>query len=347
MWSTRATLLLFLLACICSITRGWELSGLTSFTVPVLMWSDKQIFSKSQVTDTVSTTDVEYVLESLLLKNTNKDSKLSTSFTDNAAATELVILFVEPELRTDQVPYIASAYSSSPVGGSFSHLKKAMETAQSSLSIPYTTVSSVSLFDPSLEQLIEAVDGSIFMSSVSGSDLFSSLKQHDDVKSVAFDSLMSTLKSSNVFSNEKTDLVIVAFDKANKDDIDEHDAMIGSLMERISAKGNYVAIYAANKPVANKFIWTFEEHSKAEFQQNVNLYMFEADPANCTDPNCTNPNPNKTTHHRIPNLFPGPFIEALFVSIILVTMLFTGACAIFGLQTPDKWDIPKSKRDIL
>ena len=42
----------------------------------------------------------------------------------------------------------------------------------------------------------------------------------------------------------------------------------------------------------------------------------------------------------------GPFIEALLVCAILITMLFTGACAIFSLQTPDKWEAPRIKREL-
>jgi len=341
MWVTRTTHLLFLIACFYGVTVGWELRGLSSFTVPVFMWSDKQIFSKTQVLDTITTGDVEYALASLLHKNTNKDSKLSTSFNENVAATELVILFVEPELRTDQVPYIASAYAST-TGGSFSHLQKAMSTAASTLAIPYTTVDAVSLFDPVLPDLVDLVDGRVFLSSVDGSTLFSRLRQQDGIQSVAIDSLMSTLGSANVFDNGKTDLVIVSFAHAS-DQFDQHDNLIGQLIASIGAKGNYVAMYAANMPVKNEFVWTFEEHSRAEFQRNVDLYMVEAD--NGTN-NSNNSNNSFPTSHRI-NYFPGPFIEALLVCAILITMLFTGACAIFSLQTPDKWEVPKpNKREL-
>jgi len=323
------------------VTLGWELRGLSSFTVPVFMWSDKQIFSKTQIQDTITTGDIEYALASLLHKNTNMDSKLSTSFNENADNTELVILFVEPELRTDQVPYLAAAYASTP-GGSFSHLKKAVETATSSLSMPYATVEA-SLLDSVILDTVDRVDGSVFLSTVGASNLFSRLKQQDGVNSVAIESLMATLKEANVFHNHKTDLVIVCFDHYQVHAGNmyyDHDTVIGQLTASIGAEGNYVAVYAANMPIKNEFVWTFAQHSRAEFQRNVDLYMFDV-----ADNSSNSSNSSNTTTSTI-TYFPGPFIEALLVCTILITMLFTGACAIFSLQTPDKWEAPKSKRDL-
>lgn len=324
---------LFLLACIYGVTLGWELRGLSSFTVPIFMWSDKQIFSKTHVLDTITTGDVEYALSSLFHKNTNKESKLATSFNEDVAATELVILFVEPELRTDQVPYIASAYASTP-GGSLSHLKKAMETATSSLSIPYAAVD-VSLFDSVIEDIVDQVDGQVFISAFDGSNLFSRLRYLDSVTSVTIASLTDTLNAASVFDNHKTDLVVVCFEPSNL--LASHDRSIGQLMASFGNKGNYVAMYAANMPVKNELSWTFETHSRAEFQRNVELYMFDVD-------NSSNGTHQTNSTSTTINYFPGPFLEALLVCAILIAMLFTGACAIFGLQTPDKWEAPKAKR---
>jgi len=332
MWSTRTTCLVLLLsAC---LAFGLELQSRSTFTVPVFMWSDKQIFSTAQIADTITTGDVEFALASLLRQNTHKSSKLSSSFNQNAAAPEVVILFVEPELRTDQVPYIASAFASTP-GGSFSHIKKAIETSASSLVMPYTVVSEVTLLDEALLDSLEALNNNANLFLSASGNLFARLRQQNGVKAVAVNSLISEMKSSNAFTNGVTDLVVVSFDNS---DYADHDTVIGDLLESIqtSTKGNYVAIYTANMPTNSQFTWSFEEHATREFHQNIAFAVF--------DNNNGTKNDSNVTHHKI-NYFPGPFIEVLLICAVLVTMLFTGACAIFSLQTPDKWEAPKVKRD--
>lgn len=338
MISRVASISIIIAACLCGLVVGWELNGLSSYTVPVLMWSDKQLFTKSQVTDTVSTEDIDFALTSLFNKNTNKASKISSVFNEDATTPEVVILFVESKLRTDQVPFIASAYGSTP-GGSLSHLKSSMEAAKSTLAMPYAAVSGVTLLDQTLLDLIDqTASGNVFMSSVGGSQLFSRIKQLSSVKSVELSNIMSTLQANNAFTNGVADLVIVCFDTTS--DFSQHDSIIADLLKSISAKGNYVAAYTANMPSASNMIWTFEEHNKEEFARIVDLYMDEPLTDGNGTGNTTNPN---STHHKRINYFPGPFLEALLVVAILLTMLFTGACAIFSLQTPDKWEAPKIK----
>jgi len=316
---------------------GWELQGLSSYTVPVFMWSDKEIFLNAQVYDTITTGDVEFALASLLHKDTSKTSKLSSSINQNVAAPEVVILFVEPELRTDQVPYLSSAFASSPAGGSFSHIKKALENAGSSLVMPYAAVDDVSLLDEVLLDTFESINNAnIFMANVAGSTLFSRLRRLNGVKLVNLDSLMTEMKSAHAFDNGVTDLVVVSF---GDNDFSEHDEIVGSVLANIRAasKGNYAAIYTANVPVASKLTWSFERHARSEFQDTIQYIMAD-------DINGSNSS-NITTHHLV-NYFPGPFIEVLLVCSILITMLFTGGCAIFSLQTPDKWEAPKVKREL-
>lgn len=166
---------------------------------------------------------------------------------------------------------------------------------------------------------------------------------------------MAELESSSVFTNGITDLVVVCFDKpingkATTTTFTHHDDMIGSLSESIktASKGNYVAMYAANMPASSQLIWTFEEHSRAEQSQNLMMYMADGnDNSNCSNSSNCSCFSNCSSHHRV-NYFPGPLIEVFIISAILLAMLFTGACAIFSLQTPDKWEAPKStvKRDI-
>lgn len=274
-----------------------------------------------------------------------KESKLA-NYLNSAEAPEVVVLFVEPELATDRVPIVASAYSSA-TGGSFSNLKDTLEAAGSSLVIPYATPAEVSLLDEPLLDIHDSIKGSIFISRVAGSELFSRLAHQSGVKTVEIDSLIAELKSANVFANGMTDLVVVCFDKATGKQavFAAHDELIGSISGSIRAatKGNYVAMYSANTPVTSNLIWTFEQISIEEDEYYYGLRMFDA--ANGTN-GTTNSTTNSTTSHKI-NYFPGPLIEVYLLVSILIAMAFTGGCAIFSLQTPDRWEAPKVKREIL
>lgn len=317
--------------------------GSSATTIPVVMWSDKQIFSSpnTQVVDTVSTGDVEYTLSSLFkVASNNKDSKVGSYLVNSKETPEVVVIFVEPELATDRVPLIASAYSST-TGGSFSNLKESVEAAKASLVMPYATVEEVSLLDDPLSHLFDSIkEGSIFVSRLAGSELFIGLGRQSGVKNVEINSLISELKSANAFTNGVTDLVVVCFDKPTTGKqvatFASHDELIGTISGsiRTATKGNYVAVYTANTPAASRLIWTFEQHSEVEFYHSLRSELVDY---NCSDySNCS----NSTI-----NYFPGPLIEVYLLVSILIAMAFTGGCAIFSLQTPDRWEAPRVKRE--
>lgn len=332
MWSTRATCLVLLIsAC---VAFGWELQSRSSLTAPFFMWSDKQIFSTAQVVDTVSSGDWSNTLGSLF-RVKDMDSNFINK---NIDAPEVAILFVEPEMRTDEVPYIASAFATTP-GGSLSHIKKAIENSASSVVMPYTKVdesSWVSILSSLLDSF-EHSNANFFLTK-SETNMFFRLRGLDGVKSVAVADLINELKTAKAFTNGVTDLVVVSFDTSS---YAEHDSIIGDLVATIKAatKGNFVAVYSAVDPSADDLTWSFSELTTREFQENIEFVSLVSGTNNTNYSNTT------TSHHKI-NYFPGPFIEVLLVCAVLITMLFTGACAIFSLQTPDKWEIPKvSKRE--
>lgn len=353
-----ASLCLLFAVCIYGVA-SFSLFG-SSATIPVIMWSDKQIFSSPQYLETISTGDVEFALSSLFkVTPNNKESKLASYLVNSEETPEVVVLFVEPELATDRVPIIASAYSST-TGGSFSNLKDALEAAKSSLVIPYATATEFSLLDEPLLEVYDSIkQGSVFISRVAGSELFSALARQTGVKTVEIDSLIAELKSANAFANGVTDLVVVCLDKAvtGKQAIfATHDELIGSISGsiRTATKGNYVAMYSANAPVASRLIWSFEPTS--EYERNFYYNSDSNNPivGNDTDPTSTptptpTPTPypsyNNTNSTKI-NYFPGALIEVYLMVAIMIAMVFTGGCAIFSLQTPDRWEAPKAKREM-
>lgn len=340
MWTRVTCLVLLLSAC---VTLGWEFHSRSSLTAPLFMWSDKQILTTTQVADTVSSDYLSDALASLF----GVDSEIN--YLNKNAAPEVVIMFIEPEMRTDEVSQLASAFASTP-GGSLSNIKKAIESSASSVVMPYTTVDESSWFNAFHDIMNQCnTNKASFFMTESRANLYFRLRGYNSVKTVAVDGLLAELRSSNSFSNGVTDFVVVTFDSTA---FAEHDVLIGKLVSSISAatKGNYVAVYTANMPSVSDLKWSFSELSVLEFQNTVSVISLTDDNngtngSNSSTPAPFNPNKNGTRHHKI-NYFPGPFIEVLLICAVLLTMLFTGACAIFSLQTPDKWEIPKVKRDL-
>jgi len=332
----RAGLLaLATLVCACAVgvmSLDWDLRGLNSYTIPVLIWSDNLLFTpaQSQIVDTWNTKDVDGTLSTLLFSSEmNKQSQQNTQPTQ----TEVVVLFLEPELSTDQV-------SRASYGGYFTHLQSALGEASSSLSVPYTTVTDVSLFDEAIARAVGNLHGgSVVLARMPNSKLLTHISNSEDVKTVSVDSLVAELQSSGVYTNKVVDLVIVCFDKDPT--FASHDEIIQNVNDavRTATGGNYVAVFSGNMPTASRVFWAFDQHATEEshFQQVMLGFLENGSNGSNTS--------NSTSSGKI-NFFPGPLIEVYLITAILIAMLFTGGCAIFSLQTPDRWDAPKVKREV-
>jgi len=327
---------------VCALLVGvmaleWDMRGLNAYTIPVMIWSDSLLFTPahSQIVDTWTTKDVELTLSTLLY--TPPFNKQPSPFDDmhsfKTSQSELVVLFMEPELSTDQI-------TRAGYGGYFSNLKAAVEQAGSSLSVPYTTVAQVSLFDEALVYTVDSLTAaSVILARMPNARDFSRLARNSNVKTVSVDDLVGTLQSSGVYSNRVTDLVIVCFDKDPT--FASHDEIVKTVNDAVRAatKGNYVAVFSGNLPAASRVSWTFDQHAAEDlhYQQFVEDFGLLA--------NGSGNGTGNTTNSTSINFFPGPLIEVYLITAVLLAMVFTGACAIFSLQTPDRWDAPKVKRD--
>jgi len=322
-------LCLLLAVCILGVT-SLEWQQTPSSTTPMLMWTDTKIFQASQIVDTLTSNNVEDVLASLL--NTKSQNSIF-----NDVVPEVVVLFVEPELTTFE-------FTTRSARGSFSNLKSAVEGASSTLTIPYITADST-LLDGALPKVFDNTQGSVFITRLSGSTLFTQYNNRYDVKVVEIDSLLSELKAANAFSNGITDVVVVGFDKPaypSESSAIFHDEYVGSIFEsiRTASKGSYVAIYTANTPSFTNIVWAFDQYEQ-DHSFGLRAVIID-DPQYLSDLAINNTN---STTHKV-NYFPGPLLEVYIISAMLIAMLFTGGCAIFSLQTPDRWEAPKVKKEL-
>jgi len=104
------------------------------FTSPVFAWSNTGFFRgrNLKVNDLVSTEDVSNGLQRM------KGSKLEAIMNSETNNPEVIVVFAEPELRTEQVTVLTHARASQPDGGALGNLKGLIESySSSSVSIPY------------------------------------------------------------------------------------------------------------------------------------------------------------------------------------------------------------------
>jgi hypothetical protein len=303
-------------------------------SIPLFAWSSNQIFSQhnEQILQTLTEQDIEDTLKALLLKAEGK-----TFITEIQGTPEAVIIFIEPKLRTDQVPHFGSAYSTSPSGGAFSFLKNIVESSKSSLVAPYVTASNqYSLLDSLLVSVTRNMkgQGSVLLVSDAGASILPELSGQSGVQTTT----LSELKGySNLFTNGVADLIVVCLSEADTvKEFEAHDELIGSLSQLVSTatSGNFVGIYTGNSVTSSDIITTFENPNAYLFRPSylVDRYWtsVEVDPDNTTG-NGTGPRTYLT----------GPILETFMVVIALITMVFVGMCNLCKLQTPETYEVPK------
>eukprot|EP01110_Echinostelium_bisporum_P005724 TRINITY_DN23959_c0_g1_i1.p1 TRINITY_DN23959_c0_g1~~TRINITY_DN23959_c0_g1_i1.p1 ORF type:complete len:332 (-),score=117.24 TRINITY_DN23959_c0_g1_i1:46-1041(-) len=304
---------------------------LSSLTIPLFMWSGKQIFSSpnTEVFDTITPTDIEQAFLNLL--NVNKQQ--SKLITNEVSQVEAVILFAEPELRTDQIPLHSAE---------FTGLKSRMDNSVSSLLAPYATLNGkFSLLESPLNHVSdEATQTDILVVREGESTLFNILSKLSGVQNIATTDFTNYASSNNIFSNGKTELIVVCFDKETS--FGAHDSLMSQFSDLVSelSNGNFVAIYSGNTPALSNMKWAFDAEDFSSYSRNEMYLVGEfvpIYPGNTTMP---------TQLPTYINYFPSVILESFIIVAILIAMVFTGTCAIFSLQTPDRWEMPKIKRDM-
>jgi len=309
-----------MLTSLCSAT-----SEGASATIPLFIWSDNQILPKQneQFLETIKQEDIESSLNALLGLG-GKKSFIGT--VQNSP--DAVVLFVEPQLQTEQISHFGSAYATANDGGAFSGLKRIVESSQSSLVAPYATAeTSLSLLDTVLERLSSKVP--LVLVREDGSTLFLELSKNSVVQTIS----IRDFKSSSLLASGKPHLVVVCLDKAyNAEDFAAHDEIITSLSQLVSTttSGNFVGMYVGDS-APSTLLWTFPDPNAALFEA-PQFALYEVLPDNTTT--------NNTLH----TYMTGTMLEVFMVVIALLVMLFVGICNICALQVPEAYENPKPQQ---
>jgi len=106
----------------------------TNVTAPVFMCSNTYAFTGRNLQE-INVVSAENVA--------NFETPISQYITEKKEKAEVMVVFVEPRLLSEQFPLVALSYDEKPNGGAFGNLKKLIETSKSSLVIPYTSAHTV------------------------------------------------------------------------------------------------------------------------------------------------------------------------------------------------------------
>jgi len=281
------------------------------FTSPLFMWSNTEYFvgQNLYVNGYISSDEVAHSL-------TKQESQISKYLNQKRPEHEVIFVFVEPELRTEQFPMLANSYSEHPNGGAFGKLKGTLESyATSSISLPYVHVGvSKTIASSIISELIKNLPpgGKVILAKDSDSTILEIESQNIERMSLA--QLKNIATDTNLLSNGVTDIVVVCFDSPiiHTDNIEKvssdyaaDDVYINTILHSLGT--SYLAIFTAEKPAA-------ETVKQARATMMVRQL---------TDSG---------------SIYPSAVVEAQIVMIPFLIILFTGICCTFGLQSELKYD---------
>lgn len=225
---------------------------------------------------------------------------------------------------------------------SLSRLRQSMSASQSSVEVPFLEHDSEADFIvPSIASLASHLPSGakvVFLGSAR-SALYNRLKH--SVPSVEAVAASSLTKENSIFSNGKTDLLIVSLSSADLslssklERDDKHIAAIQSVVEE-ATNGNFVSLFTAES-VALPAIETEFKDSKTHVR--VALAQQQGQEDNASD---------ETTEPNVPDwaaYFPSWFWEGLVTFLFFVGTALVIIYALMYLQTPTVFLVEKKKND--
>jgi len=274
--------------------------------VPLFAWAgDSSLIEKNQqIRQTLTSNDVSQLIASMLSQTTDFRGYVK-------GVPEVVVLYLEPQLRSDEVARYSSVLSG---------LKATIKNSAASLSSPFVTMDQ----QLSLSDLVSSTKKS------GGAVLYfgkGSLDQN--LGEVRLVNSVSELKSDPIFSNGIPDLLVVQLSSeksSTQEKLADTDAVITQVESVISEETKKsISVYTA-----------LEYHalsSEIELPAEKRFVVEYEAPSN-----------NGTIPHVFNRWFPNWFWELLVVWVVFLVIAFVGLVALFGLQTPNK--LPKAPEPV-
>jgi len=321
------------------------LSSETSAPVPFFVWSNNEFFSgKNEILAEISPLNAQSLLQSCcFVKDSQESTEFSKYFKNGFnSIPEVVILYLEQKLSTEQFAELSSVYHRKPSSNSaFLNLANRLSKAKSSLMVPFVTASkSNEKISDSLQKLSEDLSkiypsSNCFLAKSSSSSFLSNLASK--IKTKTPEQLLELLdKENNMFSNGVPDLIIVPFDSPT---FYEHDAYIEKVQKVVDEKtnGNFVSIYTSDAPKTTHALRSFTVEQMSTVSGYTEVTQVTPDTSDLDPYNVGVYN----------SYFPIQMFEILMVAIFTIGTILVGGLCLFGTQTPQKYETPKKQKSEL
>jgi len=311
--------------------------------VPILLWSQNQFFTGNQQhLDTVNKIDIQFLFHATCSMNTETLSSSLNKYLDkNHQLPEVIVVFVEQKMSTDQLVQVSGGYQRNPsTDVPFHHLKTILEAAKSSLVIPYAYIQPSAPLTTSLTEFIDSFhtrfsSSAVIVSRSPNSALFAPLISKFTIKT--HEELINFLKEEKtIYQNGAPDLIIVALD-SNK--FAEHDETIRTIDHIVSSKtnGNSISIFTADVP---KHSHVQRSHTIEELDHfHVSVSKMASGILSGTG---TGVDPYNVG--MFDSYFPIQIFEIICVAAIILATVLIGSLCLFFSQTPKTYEVPKKQR---
>jgi hypothetical protein len=268
------------------------------------------------VSDYVTASEVEDMIRTFF--NRESHSFLTQYVDTSVGSPEVVILFAEAQLRSEQL----SIYSSS-----LGQLKELIRNSESSLSAPFVDMPTA--FDVNVANIAYHAKSGKVIYMGKGTALLHDIKRRVPELIIAtLEDLEHTLKrNSPIFSDSVTDLIIIYLPKttASTEKFEETDKVIHRVHSVVSAyTPNYVCAYTALAYDNPEFNMEFGEKTIITKRYVSYTLQDNNNGTNCT--NCTAP--------IFRQYFGGWFWELFVTMLVMIPLLVAGTYAIDSIQTP-------------
>jgi len=274
--------------------------------VPLVAWAGDSSFAGKnlQISQTLFAKDIPVLVASMLSQNHKFDQYVTLH-----GEPEIVVLFLEPKLRTDEVVRFSSSLPT---------LSTMLKTSVSSLFSPFINMDEQ--FVPSLvdvASLTQKNGGSILYH---GEGSLLPLLQGQVPVSVV-NSILE-INSDALLKNGVMDLLLIELHSelpTIQERLKETDQTIALVNEVIFSRTHkYISVYTALQ------YHTLEESLKSLPSTQKRVYS------------SIDQVPDDRPHHWFNRWFPNWFWEQAIIWIIMIVISFVGIMALFGLQTPNK-----------
>jgi len=341
MRSARGSLLA--VALLAMLGLAWSLDA------PLMMWSGSNFFTGKnvQIQSTIPSNQLNSILSKIAsLQVENLPENVATVFSAQRSTPEVLVLFLEPVLRTDQVSSNREVLS---------RLRKEVTSSKSSVVMPFVDheASNSGVVHTAISKFVKALPASskIVYSGASRTALFNALyAAAPQVETVP----IKDLKADHaMFSNGVLDVLIVELNefestlaaKLAKDD--ETIATVQELVEEAS-NGNYVSLFTVQtvaSPAIQFDFGTTTDHLRVVSERDDEpMEPIEGAPVNETAPSAPSaPSPKNPPEWAA--YFPYWFWEGLVWMLIWGAIALTAIICLCSLQAPSVFLADKKKSD--